>query len=194
VIPFSVCLSASPAVSVIHVKARRAQRAQSVVRMVPVVLSAQKTLFYTFLPQMLLLTKHWRDLLSVAATISKWLSHVEVDPFRDANSFDNRETETPVGRTQAQGNSGSRNGHRSLEGVPPEMLLAYAIAHKVEHLLGAVHESLGIMQGHWSSQEMPQIARAYLLHFSRKQRDRLRAEVLDRRRSRQQPMSNRYAP
>jgi hypothetical protein len=65
------------------------------------------------------------------------------------------------------------------EGVAPELLLAYAIAHETGHLLGLPHESLGLMQGHWSSREIQQLVRAYL-HFNRKQRERLQAEVLAR--------------
>jgi Putative peptidase family len=64
-------------------------------------------------------------------------------------------------------------------GVAPEMLLACAMAHEIGHLLGLGHEPLGLMQGHWGSWEMTQLARAYL-HFNRKQRDRLQAEVLAR--------------
>jgi hypothetical protein len=79
------------------------------------------------------------------------------------------------------------------EGVAPELLLAYAIAHEMGHLLGLAHEPLGLMQGHWSSREMPQLARAHL-HFSRKQRDRLQAEVLARMRLHQQAMQNGCAP
>ena len=71
------------------------------------------------------------------------------------------------------------------EGVAPELLLAYAITHETGHLLGLAHESLGLMEGHWSSREMRQLARVYL-HFNRKQRERLQAEVLARMRSHQQ--------
>jgi hypothetical protein len=79
------------------------------------------------------------------------------------------------------------------EGVAPELLLAYAITHETGHLLGLGHESLGLMEGHWSSREMRQQARAYL-HFNRKQRERLEAEVLARTRSPQQAMQNRNGP
>jgi hypothetical protein len=78
------------------------------------------------------------------------------------------------------------------EGVAPELLLASVIAHETGHLLGLAHEPLGLMEGHWSSREMPQLARAYL-HFNRKQRERLQAEVLARMRS-QQAMQNRNGP
>jgi hypothetical protein len=71
--------------------------------------------------------------------------------------------------------------------------VACAIANEIEHLLGLPHESLGLMQGHWSSREMQQLVRAYL-HFNREQRDRLRAEVLARMWSHQQAMQNRNGP
>jgi hypothetical protein len=65
------------------------------------------------------------------------------------------------------------------EGAAPELLLANAIAHEVGHLLGLAHEPLGLMQAHWNSREMQQLARAYL-HFNGKQRQRLQTEVLAR--------------
>lgn len=79
------------------------------------------------------------------------------------------------------------------EGVSPELLLAYAIAHETGHLLGLPHESLGLMQGHWSGREMQQLGRAYL-HFNRKQRERLRAEVLTRMWSHEEAIQNRNGP
>jgi hypothetical protein len=81
----------------------------------------------------------------------------------------------------------------TTEGMAPELLLAYTIAHEVGHLLGLPHESLGLMQGHWNSREMQRLARAYL-HFNRKQRERLQTEVLARMWSPQQAMQNRTGP
>ena len=79
------------------------------------------------------------------------------------------------------------------EGVAPELFLTYAIGHEIGHLWGLPHESLGLMQGHWGSREMLYLGRAYL-HFNRKQRKRLQAEVLVRMWSHQEAMQNRNGP
>lgn len=65
------------------------------------------------------------------------------------------------------------------ENISTEMLLAYVFAHEIAHLLGAVHESVGIMHDEWVLRELRRMGRVSL-QFDRRQRDHMRTEVLAR--------------
>ena len=65
------------------------------------------------------------------------------------------------------------------ENISTEMLLAYAFAHEIAHLLGAAHGPVGIMHDEWDSSELLGMQRV-CLQFDKSERDRMRSEVLAR--------------